>query len=261
MWKNGEILSWEAIEKLHSATLTDKFKKHKLTFGHVRLTAFSRMNVRLATQTMSASVAKSLSDYKNDESFLGTVTDSLIQFLQVVNKFFDCLNGSHDPEGRRNKSNPFLLPYTSIEDERFKILKEEVLGFFEEWKVDARNREGNFTNEDRERMMISNLSFESLQVTIYGFCAAVQFLLRNGFASVDAKDFNQDKLEQYFGIVRMSGGARNNPTLYRLANTVQALTAQQEIAIPPKKGNTRANSVTLQVNQEPLPCRKQSKKK
>ena len=62
----GKDMSFKAIEKLYEVTVHDKFKKHKLTQAHVKLTAFSLMNVLLATQTMSNSVGTCLQDHMND---------------------------------------------------------------------------------------------------------------------------------------------------------------------------------------------------
>lgn len=255
MWKDGEVISWAAIEMLLNATIKDKFKKHKLTWAHVKLTAFTRMNVKYATQTMSNSASTSLSDYKDDERFNGLVTSQLVMFLRVVNMFFDCLNGSGDPDGKRNKSNKFLLPYTSVNDERLTTtLKQEVLQFFQDWKLSVENREGVFTEEEKERMTISSQSYESLHITIFGFCGAVKFLLDCGAPSIDAKKFNQDKLEQYFGILRMCGGASNNPSLQGVLQKSLALTVQKGAALPGKKGNTKGDR-QLVLNEEPLPCR------
>ncbi|XP_034246741.1 uncharacterized protein LOC117648354 [Thrips palmi] len=255
MWKDGEVISWAALEALLNASIKDKFKKHKLTWAHVKLTAFTRMNVKYATQTMSNSASLSLSDYKDDERFDGLVTSQLLMFLKEVNKFFDCLNGSHDPDGKRNKSNKNLLPYKSVNDERLTTtLKKEVLKFFQDWQKSVENREGEFTAEDREKMTISSQSYESLHITIFGFCGAVKFLLDCGAPSIDAKKFNQDKLEQYFGILRMCGGASNNPTLQGVLQKSLALTVQKGAALPGKKGNTRGTR-QLVIDEEPLPCR------
>lgn len=257
MWMDGDKISWEAIELLFTMSIKDKFKKHKLTLAHIKLTAFSRMTVKYATQTMSSSVATSLSDYKDDERSKGLITPALITFLLKTNQFFDCLNGSNDPSGTRNKSNRNLLPYTSVDDPRLvHDLKEDVLKFFQDWHNSVFSRAGDFSNEERERMMISSQSYESLHITIYGFCGAVKYLLQVGAPSVDAKKFNQDKLEQYFGILRMLFGANNNPTVQNAAQKTLALTVQRGAAIPAKKGNVSAQNYSLEINQEPLPCRK-----
>ena len=254
MWKNGEEISWEAIVKLHDVSIADKYKEHKLTRAHIILTAFSRMNVLLATQVMSSSVALSLKKYLNDPRFCGLITNSLISFLLAVNTLFDCLNGSNDPGGKRNKKNNNLDPYTSPQDKRFGETFLDVLNFFDDWYNDIQTREGNYSKEDRERMFIRMQSYESIHITVNGFMGAVMFLLEIGAKSVDAKKFNQDKLEQYFGLLRMSGGGSNNPSVKSVINKSLSLTVQKGAAMPSAKGNTGGERKTLTVNQEPLPC-------
>ncbi|KAK3932751.1 Transposable element P transposase [Frankliniella fusca] len=259
MWKNGQKISWEAIEMLHSVSVAEKYKIHKLNQAHVRLTPFSRMNVKLATQTMSASVVQALVSYEQDSRFNGLINSELKNFNLIVTTFFDCLNGSNDPDGKRNKRNSHLQPYYSLQDERFKILKQDVLGFFQEWHDDAEQEVG-LSKEAKERRTISDQSYQSLHITIYGFCGAVQYLLCKGAPSVDAKTFNQDKLEQYFGLMKMAGGASNNPTKHAVIQKTIAYTAQKACALPKKKGNTMAERKHLIVDQEALPVRSRSKK-
>ncbi|KAK3926416.1 Transposable element P transposase [Frankliniella fusca] len=255
MYKNGEKISWEAIELLHSISIKDKFKTHKLTQAHAKLTAFSRMNVTLTTQTMSKSVARALKDYMNDPRFNGVINFELLSFILKVNTFFDCLNGSGDPDGTRNKTNEYLKPYINLEDERLRtVLKEDVLKFFIDWHNDAYEQEG-LSKEAMERRTISHETYQSLHITIFGFCAAVEFLLRKGAPSVDAKAFNQDKLEQYFGLTRMAGGASNNPSYNIVRGRLPGDHAKKAAAPPKRKGNTKGARSELQVNQDPLPCR------
>lgn len=47
-------------------------------------------------------------------------TLSTHRLIDLVNKFFDCLNGKSFDEGRRKK-NPNLGPYTEEADERFNV--------------------------------------------------------------------------------------------------------------------------------------------
>ena len=64
--------------------MNDKFKVNKLTIAHVKLTAFSRMNVRLATQVLSLSTATDLKNRKEDERFENKITDELIEFIIIT---------------------------------------------------------------------------------------------------------------------------------------------------------------------------------
>ena len=104
-------------------------------------------------------------------------------------------------------------------------------------------------------MFISAQSYEALKITIHGFSGAVKFLLNKNIGSIKAKKFNQDKLEQYFGLLRMAGGARTNPTAMEVVEKTISLHVQGKAAQPSSKGNTTRTS-KVQVDESPLDCRK-----
>lgn len=252
LWKNNEELKWTAIEKLQEEDAGNKFKTHKLTKAHVKLTAFSRMRVALACQALSMSVAEALERLRQDDRFKDIISPELISYVKLCNTFFDCLNGSED-SSLRHKLVSELSPYTSIEDSRFEYLSKTVLGYFDEWLVEVNARRGKFSRKDRKRMFISRESHESLHITVHGFCGAVKYCLdKLNVSSIDARNFNQDKLEQEFGCFRMSEGAQNNPTLHRVVQRVMSRFVSKSAALPPKKGNTEARKRILTLDEEPL---------
>ncbi|KAK3924128.1 DNA transposase [Frankliniella fusca] len=257
MWKNNEDLSWVTIEKLYAISAQDKYSPHKLTRAHIKLTPFSCMKVILATQTMSGSVARELKNLKDHEALAGCYTSELSHFLQIVNDGFDCFNGSGDVHGKRNKVNSLLLPYTSKYDSRFKWLLEKYLRFFQDWKNDTKQRKGNYTSDAREKMCVSHQAFESLHITTYGFISAVQFMLSEvNCPAIDAKKFNQDKLEQYFGILRMSGGGSRSLSVDEVRRKAVKLQLIGNATKPPSKGNTTVQEEEWIPDERSLPRKK-----
>ncbi|KAE8738387.1 hypothetical protein FOCC_FOCC016133 [Frankliniella occidentalis] len=253
MWKNNEELSWKSIMKLQANDSGNKLRLHKLIRAHVQLTALSRMRVSFGAQVLSRSVGQALENLKEDEDFKEIISSELITFIKLSYRFFDCLNGSEDLQGLRHKKNDDLFPVTSVDDPRFKFMEETVLGYFENWKNDVKRREGDYTKEDRNRMFISRETFESLYITIHGFCGAVKQCLQElNMKSVNARNFNQDKLEQEFGLFRMAEGAQNNPTLHRVIQKTLPRYVSKAASLPPKRGNTEALKITLTVDEEPL---------
>lgn len=253
MWKNNQELKWTPIIKLQEKDAGNKFRAHKLTQAHVKLTAFSRMRVSLALQVLSMSVGEALDKLKEDENFKEITSSELIMYLKLCNRFFDCLNGSEDSQGLRHKMNDDLLPYTNVEDPRFEFLETTVQGYFDNWLMDIQEKEGRFTKKESNRMFISRESYESLYITIHGFCGAVKYCLQElKVASVDARKLNQDKLEQEFGCFRMSEGANNHPTLHRVIQRSMSRYVSKAAALPVKRGNTEAKRRTLTVDEEPL---------
>ncbi|KAK3929501.1 Opticin [Frankliniella fusca] len=160
------------IEKLYAAS-PHKFASHNLTRAHIKLTPFSCMKVILATQTMSNSVSRDLQEKRDHPTLTNCDTTELIKFIKIVNDGFDCLNGSGDIQGKRNKYNNLLLPYTDVNDERFKWLQEEYLGFFQDWKKSIEQRKGKFSADAREKMCVSHQAYESMHITSYGFIGLI----------------------------------------------------------------------------------------
>ena len=78
----------------------------------------------------------------------------------MFDSFFDCLSvGSLDEYER--KWRPFLVPFTSENDECFDWLQKKLLELFIERKQSIAERPGNFTQNERAKISISWQTFES----------------------------------------------------------------------------------------------------
>ena len=82
MWNDGKFLTWKHISKLFIDDLDCGLHLvPKITDDHIRLTPFSVMNVRLATQVLSESVSKALQTFGPPEAIY--IVICLIDFLTV----------------------------------------------------------------------------------------------------------------------------------------------------------------------------------
>ena len=252
MWNNNQPILWTHIVKLFEEHIENKlYSKSKLTRAHIDLTAFSCMKVNLAAQVFSRRVAEHLQQEYGDN------VRETVQFLNHMNRFFDCLNTRHLYEGR-DTGNSDLDPYTDPNDPRLHYLEETFLGYFEEWKTSVANRPGNFTKQDREKMQLSQQTLDGLKITIRSIVACVRFLLEQGVPFVLTEVFNQDVLEQHFGHYRHKGGACNNPTINDIRHTINSLRVVGSQAIAPLRGNTKRskNAAKLSAESHPLPRKK-----
>lgn len=66
---DGKLIAWRYIEKLESRRVKNNFVSHKLTKEHIQWQK-NQMNVRLATQTFSRSVASSIDYLRNEGDIL-----------------------------------------------------------------------------------------------------------------------------------------------------------------------------------------------
>ena len=207
MWNRGLDILWFHVSRFYYEDL--EMGLHflpKITQEHIQLNSFSIMNVRLAVQILSSSVAHVLKEYGPPEA-AGTST-----FCELMDQFFDCMNVRNCTE-HKTKLKPFLKPYTSIEDERFNWLTDVFLKYLSNWKKSIDNREGSFQNSARAGVFISHQTYEGLQITCLSMIEKTKYLLESGVAYVLTERFCQDVSENYFGRQRTICGRKDNPTL------------------------------------------------
>ena len=174
----------------------------KLSHDHINLTSFSVMNVKLAAQVLSSTVAKVLLQYGPPEA-AGTA-----KFCEMIDYFFDRLNVSNTTE-YKTKQKPFLKPYTDINDDRFTWLIDVFLRYFADWKQSTVNRPGKFDDTAHSNMFISHQTYEGLQIT----SMSIVELLSSGVPYALTERFCQAPLEKYFGRQTAINGRKDNPSL------------------------------------------------
>ena len=131
----------------------------KLTLGHIVLTPYSKMKVKLAVQILSKSVAIALRETEDDD------VSGTANFCDMM-EFFDCTNVRSLTE-HSQKNNPFITPYTTPEDYRFTWLKDMFFNYLETWKESTLNRDGNFSADARQKMFLSAQTYEGLKIAVY----------------------------------------------------------------------------------------------
>ena len=259
LWRNGQQISWTAVKRLYYQHRDRTFRKAcKLKAEHIELNNFSKIKVYLAAQVMSETVAQNLEDL-NDPQLRET-----IDFIRMVDRFFDCLNGHNTTRGKYTlKPNP--NPYTSHDSEsRFHFLQHDVLGEMKKWREQVMSRPGRFSNNERKAMTITNDTYQGMVITIHSFIAATKFLLRQGVDFVLARSFCQDDLEQYFGEQRNCGRLNNCPDtksfLHNDTRIVKRGDACFTLAAVQNQNTSAAPSDTgIVIDQTPLQRKKKSR--
>ena len=184
------------------------------------------MNVRLAVQTLSATVAAVLRNYYPQ-------ANATADFCDMGNKFFDVMNIRCQKECLVTRNEDKKL-FTSKYDKRLEWLQSTFLGYFSDWKHSIEMREG-FTRRGKEKMFISAQTYEGLRITVSSILEIIPFLLENGLDFVLTEKFNQDCLEQSFGTHRSMGGRSDNPNVHRYGYDENAMRVHRSVV--PVKGN------------------------
>ncbi|KAK3929248.1 Transposable element P transposase [Frankliniella fusca] len=247
--KNNETIVWSTIVRLYLNDHENTWRQNcKLNSVNVYLNSYSCMKVLYAAQVMSHTTAMDL----KTRNWKGT--DETVKFIDLVNNFFDCLNGAHTQQGKRT-ANKRLEPYTDANDTRFHELQ-EFLNYLEEWKREV-NQNKKLTKKQKENSMLSKSTLEGIQITVGGFTGAVRYMLEVQKAKfVNARVFNQDPLEQYFGKQRASLGGKHNPNVEEFDFTDEKISRIRDFNVRKRSGNTEAVNKLLDVSDEPLPKKK-----
>jgi len=156
-------------------------------------------------------------------------------FIKHMNKWFDCLNTRHLYIGQET-NNDDAYAFTDPNDPRLDYLSETFLGYFDEWNASVQSRPGNFSKEDRAKMMLSQQTLNGLKISVRSIVACTRFLLNQGAKYVLTNRFNQDVLEQHFGHKQGSG---DNPCINDIRHTINTLRSVQQTAMAPLRGNTK----------------------
>ena len=201
----------------------------KLFLDHISLTPYSKMKVNLAVQILSKSVAIALRETGQED------VKATAEFCEMMNGFFDCTN-VHSLNEHIRKKNPFIMPYTSSEDDRLTWLKDVFLQYLEDWKKSTLSHEGKYSADERQKMFLSQQTYEGLKIAVYSHIEAITFVLAEGFDYVLTERFMQDVLEDYFGHQQDKGRRSDNPTVQQFGYSDLTIAAQRDIA-PVTRGN------------------------
>uniref|UniRef100_A0A1X7SX00 Transposable element P transposase n=1 Tax=Amphimedon queenslandica TaxID=400682 RepID=A0A1X7SX00_AMPQE len=99
LWKDGKEISWDHLKDIYSRSRSESglILLPRLKYEHLNLTNFSKMRVDLAANVLSESVSKALTLYG------GEAAQETAHFVDIFDKFFDCLNVGNFTDGKRQK--------------------------------------------------------------------------------------------------------------------------------------------------------------
>uniref|UniRef100_A0A1X7TZ77 Uncharacterized protein n=2 Tax=Amphimedon queenslandica TaxID=400682 RepID=A0A1X7TZ77_AMPQE len=262
---NGRHILWKHLIDLYewSREGSGLYVGNKLKLEHVKLTSYSRMNVGLAAQVLSKSVAdmfKTLrkSKEKQDTSIYDDTTETE-KFCRYFNYLFDCLNTRqlYEAEDKRNDA---MLPYKSKDDLRLKWLANDFLTYLESWQNYAQTRT-DLSRDERNKLTLSHQTIEGLKITVYSFLELIPFLLSlQGAKFVLSEKFNQDGVEIFFAKQRARCGRGDNPTAKQFMHNTQAIRTTKSLSFG-SSSNIRKRKLSLNVDELSQPIRKKARNK
>lgn len=227
--ENGEKIEWRFIKSLYEFSKENDFNVHKLNKKHINWER-NIMRVHLAVQTLSESVASAIELLmnKNHPDFVGAA--ATVRFLRIANKLFDVFNtkGIHNKDIFKRALHPdnkrIIFDFLNTCDQYFKALKIADKNGMLKLLVKSQNKTG-----------------------FLGFIIDIDSLIRfyskhieNGSSllMVPTRSFQQDPLEQFFGMIRARNGFNNNPNIQHFKGAFRRLLCNLKIEAP-DSGNCR----------------------
>jgi hypothetical protein len=156
-----------------------------LTSNHLNVNFSEKMNVRLAAQTLSRSVAIALIRYLPDDN----EAKHLSTFIQDINDWFDLMN-SHHPGQKEAFKKPFNCSYEQL----------GLLNRVRDTMLTMRRPEKQSIQIFQKGILLSIASIKTL------FC---EMRRRYDFKYILTYKVNQDVLENHFGRIRCWGGTEH----------------------------------------------------
>lgn len=211
--QHDKKIEWKYIESLYNYSRTNDFRTHKINKKHIDWKR-NAMNVRIAAQTFSLSVANSIEFLmnKNVPEFQGA--EPTIKFIRRMDKLFNIFNS------KRMNDKHIFKKSLSAENKRiiFDFL-EDCIDFFKTIKV-VNERIGKKRSTRGERVVLllhsrNKCAFRGFIVDAHSLMAMYREYVeeKHFLSNIYTYNLLQDVIEMMFGRIRACGGFNNNPNV------------------------------------------------
>lgn len=174
------------------------------------------MNVRLAVETLSNSVANSMQFLmdRNYEEFSNAA--ATIKFVRVMNDIFDVMNSKR------------LLDTNSLKSALNPLNQKAIFDFFE----NARKYLQSLKLPDKNEVISSNkrTAFRGFIINMINIKSMYEECVETGLMNcLPTFKFSQDHVESFFGRIRSKGGYNDNPTVEQFCSAFRRIVINNEI--------------------------------
>lgn len=214
---NNLKIEWKYFVELERFRSEKGFKlTHKMNKKHIQWQR-TQMNVRLAVETLSDSVANSMEFLMNSghKEFVGCA--GTIKFIRYINKIFDILNTK-----KVNNGNIFKSPINHSNQEQIFSFCEEAIEYLRSLKLTPEAKPLVTTNQ--------RTAFRGFIIDMVNLKSIYQELVElNLIESFHSFRLSQDPLEGMFGRVRSLNGSNDNPTVTQFCSAMRKIAVNAEI--------------------------------
>lgn len=212
-------LNWDLLRVLVDKQSSENFNlRNKLTDHNIKWHQ-KPMNVRMAAETISNSVADALEQLGQDGYAEFKDYEATVEFLRIFNNTFDILNTAQKSESdngyKQRICNDTAEHIFSFLDK----LKQYILGL----EIEVRTKKRVHKKQVLDSVAMGFIGFYVDAISLKGI---YDEFVRNGpLEEFYTKQFSQDHLETFFSLIRNSQGSNDNP------NTVEFRSAFRKLFI------------------------------
>ena len=208
----GKVISWEYIQKFFTIDHGQKIRlAPKLTKRYMCEDGFSKMQVSLATQVMSGTVAAGIYTHSITH-LLPQEAVHTAEFVQQVDKLFDCFNSI--------RKYHFKNVFGGIHSDSCHMgFIREITKYIKSLEICTPPHVQIYCVDG---WLINLASLQALWQDLQ--CYEVKYLL--------TRRLNQDCLENLFGKLRLRGGNCDHPTAYSFSRALKSIVNNNFLQVP-----------------------------
>lgn len=227
--QNGNKIEWRYIEHLYEFSAKNTFNVHKLTKKHMNWRK-NPMNVALAVQVLSASIANAIELLMNANHPDFSEAEATIYFLRQCNTLFDIFNT------RDIQHNSIYKRALNPENKRVVVdFLENIIDYFKLLNVATDTQKVTPILNSRNRTGFLGIII-SIRSLIHFYTEYVEE--DSKISMIPTYSLQQDPLEKFFGRLRARNGFNNNPNIQQFKGAFRRLLCNIEIDAP-DTGNCR----------------------
>lgn len=245
-----QVIKWQHFKSLESMRTNKDFIKHKLNKKHIDCYR-NKMNVALAAQTLSRSVAKAMQFLMEAHKEEFHDASGTITYTRCFNDLFDILNTGHDDTLENNANNKLKVPISqATKDDVFQVL-DKCADYIRGLRLDSKSILKSPQKTGFLGFLIDIIAVKSIYEDF------VETGKIDQFATFHA---SQDPLESFFGRIRSKCGNNINPTVEQFKSAFRKILINNEISASTGSNcfdnlniyfvSTHVNSTETQIHDE-----------
>lgn len=245
---NNEAIKWQYFIALEKYSRENGFHTHKVTKKHIQWKN-NIMNVRIAVETLSNSVADSMECLmqQGHPEFAGA--KATIEFVRYMNKLFDIFNSKNF-----KKNDLFKMPLCEQNQRLIHSFFETLDSYIKALKVKSDLKSTKKTNSQLLQPILSSrnrVAFRGLIINMKSLSMMYEeFVVKSQTMSrIATYALSQDHLEIFFGKIRSLHGFNNNPNAQQFKSAFRKLQCNMNI-----KNSMHSNCISFDSEWETTSC-------